>query len=89
MRDLLVVVLEPGPTHVRAGLAEVDRPGRLLRESSVERGADLVPDVAAVLAGLDAGSLGPRLLALAVAVEPAVAEEATGLLTALTGGGGD
>ena len=67
MRDLLVVVLEVGPTRVSAWLAEVDRPGDVLRESVVERGADLVDDAAAALTELAADDLGPRLLALAVA----------------------
>ena len=88
MRDLLVVVVELCPTQLRAGLAEVDRPGELVRDALVERGPDLVADAVAVLAALDAGSLGARLLAVAVAVGPAVPDdEATGLLTALTGGG--
>ncbi len=88
MRDLLVVVVELDPTQVRAGLAEADRPGELLRDAVVERSADLVADAAAVLAALAAQSLGSRLLALAVAVGPAVdADDATGLLAALTAGG--
>ena len=37
MRDLLVVVLEVGPERLRAGLAEVDRPGELLRDAARER----------------------------------------------------
>jgi hypothetical protein len=86
--EFLVVVVEVQPAQVRAALAEVDRPGVLVRDAHVERGADLTADVAAVLAALAAEALGPRLLALAVAVDPAVGDdEVTGLLTALTGGG--
>lgn len=88
VRDLLVVVLEVGPAQVRAGLAEVDRPGELVRDAVVERGSDLVADVAAVLTALAADDLAARLLSLAVAVGPATADaEVTGLLAALTGGG--
>ena len=88
MPDLLVVVLEVCPDQVRAGLAEVDRPGDLLRDAVVERGPDLVADAGAVLTALAAGDLSARLLALAVAVGPDTADvEAAGLLTALTGGG--
>ena len=53
MRDLLVVVLEVGPERLRAGLAEVDRPGELLRDAARERGGPLLDDAAAVLAALD------------------------------------
>ena len=70
MRDLLVVVLEVDRAQVRAGLAEVDRPGQVLREAVVERGPDLVTDAGAALGALAAGDLAPRLLALAVAVGP-------------------
>ena len=88
MPDLLVVVLEVSAAQVRAGLAEVDRPGDLVREAVVERGADLVADASAVLTALAAGDLAMRLLALAVAVGPGTADaEAAGLVTALTGGG--
>lgn len=88
MRDLLVVVLEVGPTQVRASLAQVDRPGELVRDAVRERGGDLAADVAEVLSALSAGHLGARLLALAVAVGPSTPDrEAAGLLTALTGGG--
>jgi hypothetical protein len=88
VRDLLVVVLEVRPGEVRAGLAEVDRPGSVLRSAVVERGDDLVNDASAVLAALAAGDLAPRLLGLAVAVGPDTADvEALGLVTALTGGG--
>jgi hypothetical protein len=88
VRDLLVVVLELRPEQVRAGLADVDRPGELLRDAVVDRGADLVADAAAGLAALTAESLGARLLALAVAVGPGVdADEVAGLLSALTAGG--
>jgi hypothetical protein len=69
VRDLLVVVLEVGPARLSAWLAEVDRPGEVLRESVVERGADLVADAAAALTQLTAGDLAPRLLALAVALD--------------------
>ena len=90
MRDLLVVVLEVQAAQVRAGLAEVDRPGALLREAVADRGPDLVADAAAVLTALAAGDLTARLLALAVAVGSATADvEAAGLLTALTGGGAE
>ena len=86
MRELLVVVLEVSASQVRAGLAEVDRPGSVLRTTVAERGEDLVADAAAVLTALAAGDLAARLLALAVAVE-AAGTEAAGLVTALTGGG--
>ena len=90
MPDLLVVVLEVQPTQVRAGLAEVDRPGELLREAVAERGPDLVVDAAAVLTALAADDLALRLLALAVAVGPVCADaEAAGLVTALSGGGSE
>lgn len=90
MPDLLVVVLEVCPHRLRAGLAEVDRPGELLRDTVVERGTDLVADASAVLAALHAGELGARLLALAVAVGPAVADGDAGrLVRALTGGGAE
>jgi hypothetical protein len=86
--DLLVVVLAVSPAQVQADLAEVDRPGSVLRSAAVERGNDLVADAAAVLTALAAGDLAPRLLALAVAVGAATADaEAAGLVTALTGGG--
>lgn len=84
MRDLLVVVLEVSDSQVRAGLAEVDRPGSVLRTTVVERGEDLVADAAAALTALAAGDLAARLLALAVAVADT---EVSGLVTALTGGG--
>jgi hypothetical protein len=88
VRDLLVVVLEVAPAQVRAALAEVDRPGAVLRSAVVERGPDLVADAAAVLTALAADDLAPRLLALAVAVGPETADvEAAGLVTALTEGG--
>jgi hypothetical protein len=75
---------------VTAELAEVDRPGELVREAVVERGPDLVADAAAVLTALAAGDLAARLLALAVAVGAQTADaEASGLVTALTGGGGE
>jgi len=90
VRDLLVVVLEVGRTSLRAGLAEVDRPGEVVRDAVAARGPDLLADTAAVLAALGAAELGPRLLALAVAVGPGVPdEEGAGLLTALTGGGAE
>ena len=82
-----MVVLEVDPVEVRAGLAEVDRPGELLCDAVVGRGPDLVADAAAALAGLAAGDLSARLLALAVAVGPVADVEAAGLVTALTGGG--
>lgn len=44
MRDLLVVVLEVEPVQVRAELADVDRPGELVRDVVVQRGQDLVAD---------------------------------------------
>lgn len=88
VRDLLVVVLEVEAAQVRAELADVDRPGDLVREAVVERGPDLVADVAAALTALAAGDLGARLLALAVALGPDTADvEAAGLVMALTGGG--
>ena len=90
MRDLLVVVLEVGATQVRGCLAEVDRPGELLRDAVVERGPDLAADVAAVLTALAADGLAPRLLALAVAVGSGTPDsDAAGLRTALTGGGAE
>jgi hypothetical protein len=90
VRDLLVVVLEVDSTQMRAGLAEVDRPGELVRDAVLERGRDLVADAAGVLTALAAGNLAPRLLALSVAVHPAVPDdEAAGLLAALTGGGAE
>jgi hypothetical protein len=82
-----VVVLEVHADEVRAVLAEVDRPGELLRDAVVQRGPDLVADTASALTALAAGDLSARLLALAVAVGPATADVgAAGLLTALTGG---
>jgi hypothetical protein len=88
--DFLVVVLEVDPAQVRAELAEVDRPGALVRSAVVERGPDLVADAAAALTALAAGDLAARLLALAVAVGPETADaEAAGLVTALTGGGAE
>jgi hypothetical protein len=88
VRDLLVVVLEVSPGQVRACLADVDRPGSVLRDAVVERGGDLVADAAAVLTALAADDLAARLLALAVAVGAQTADaEAAGLVTALTGGG--
>lgn len=89
MRDLLVVVLEVGPAFCRAGLAEVDRPGDLLREAAAGRGPDLAADARTVLTALEADDLAPRLLALAVAVGAGAEPEAAGLLTALTGGGAE
>jgi len=90
VRDLLVVVLEVDAAQVRAGLAEVDRPGAVVRSAVVERGPDLVADAAEVLTALAAGDLAARLLALAVAVGPQVVDdEATGLLAALTHGGAE
>jgi hypothetical protein len=70
--DLLVVVLEVTGTAVQAHLAEVDRPGEVLRTEVLARSADLAADTAAVLGQLAAGGLAPRLLALAVAVGPDV-----------------
>lgn len=88
MRDLLVVVLEVQAAQVRAELADVDRPGDLVREVVVERGPDLVADAAAALTALAAGDLAARLLALAVAVGAGTADvEAATLGKALTGGG--
>lgn len=90
MPDLLVVVLEVDAGQVRAGLAEVDRPGALERSALVDRGSDLVADAAAALTALAAGDLAARLLALAVAVGADTADvEAAVLVTALTGGGAE
>ena len=90
MPDFLVVVLEVQPAQVRAELAEVDRPGAVVRSAVVERGRDLVADAAAALTALAAGDLAARLLALAVAVGGETADvEAAGLVTALTGGGAE
>jgi hypothetical protein len=66
--DLLVVVLEVSGTAVQAHLAEVDRPGEVLRAAAGARSTDLPADAAAVLGQLAADHLAPRLLALAVAV---------------------
>ena len=86
MPDFLVVVLEVHPQQVRAELAEVDRPGALVRSAVVERGADLVVDAAAALTALAAVGLGARLLALAVAFGPdTAADEAADRLRAGTG----
>jgi hypothetical protein len=90
VRDLLVVVLEVDAARVRAVLADVDRPGELLREAVVDRGRDLVADAQAVLTAIAATDLAARLLALAVAVGAGTADaEAAGLVTALTGGGAE
>ena len=69
MRDLLVVVLHVHAAGVRAWLAEVDRPGAHLRGAARPRTDDLAADVARVLGELAAEDLGPRLLALALAVD--------------------
>ena len=84
MPDLLVVVLEVSAASVKAHLAEVDRPGEVLRTEVLARPADLAADTAAVLGQLAAGDLAPRLLALAVAVAADVdARSADDLVRAL------
>lgn len=84
MPDLLVAVLEVTAEQVVACLAEVDRPGAVLREAAAARSGDLAADVRVVLHRLDADALALRLLALAVAVsEDVTDEDATGLLRVL------
>lgn len=84
MPDLLVVVLELAADDVRAALAEVDRPGQVLRTTTAVRTGDLAADVAAVLGRLDAVDLAARLLSLAVSVGGDVPPaDAAGLLAAL------
>ena len=85
MPELLVVVLALASDQVRAGLASVDGPGELVRESVVPRGEDLPAAVAAALQALAlSADEAPRLLALAVAVGADVdAQHAAGLLQAL------
>ena len=84
MPDLLVVVLQVGAHDVSAALAEVDRPGEVVRETMAGRTTDLAGDAAHVLTALGAGHLGPRLLALAVGIGAEVpAPDATALLARL------
>ena len=76
-----MVVLEVTSAQVTGSLAEVDRPGRVLRRAELPRTTALPSDVARVLVELGTGGLERRLLAVAVAVGEDVAPANLGRVT--------